>query len=300
MSPILTKGRYKESTLKRYNRILNMIFKDLNIQDNGADLIENHPQQLYEYFMNLNMKDSTKLSYMKAVKALARQEDIDLTNLNPYINEMQNRKVLEYDLGKKKEYKNTYEDFTTILDKCVPSENADRKTRLKYMVVALYTLLPPLRGSEYYNTKLGDYEAEPGVNYYTNGILVLRDYKTSLKYGEKKIEFPDELANIVDEFQSNWNTTDWFLPNLTFTRRGNASDVREILHQMTKKYLNEPLSVNDLRKLFISWKLNSGISDDERIKISKIMGHSILVQEMRYNLHSGENQSDITQDIQSS
>jgi len=81
------------------------------------------------------------------------------------------------------------------------------KFDLYYVLLSLYTYLPPLRSQEFYNTFLNIKKRQDLLDQKINHLcletktLHMYNYKTAKTYGPRKIDIPDELIKILYDFK---------------------------------------------------------------------------------------------------
>lgn len=173
-----------------------------------------------------------------------------------------------------------------------------KKEDLYYLLLCLYTYLPPLRGQDYYNTLLlydcDELKEKNKDNYLclNEKKIVLNDHKTVKIYGARSFELPNELIEVLTDFKKKSNSK-WVI----CSTKGTKLDHGNFYKLMTSAF-GEKISSSMMRKIYISEEIiDKKITADERKKISYIMGHSVEQQELTYskfskNLHPTINNDD--------
>tara|TARA_R110002073_G_scaffold130239_2_gene276924 strand:+ start:1 stop:921 length:921 start_codon:yes stop_codon:yes gene_type:complete len=151
-----------------------------------------------------------------------------------------------------------------------------------YLVVALYTLQPPVR-LNYANMKIikNLSEVEDGKNYLLNKSrniksFIFQDYKTSGKHGKITQPIGKELNTIINKWLKV-NTTNNFL----IDQKGNTLNANQLGKFISKAFAftGKKITLNLLRHIYISENI-----DLEAIKkskeLAKSMHHSTGMQEM--------------------
>ena len=156
---------------------------------------------------------------------------------------------------------------------------ADRKLYQDYLLVSLYTLLPPVRldygnmelvtNKEY--EKLGD-EKEFHNYLVMNGrkaFFSMNEYKTSHKYGEKKIDIPPKLLSIIRSYMKINDTGFLLIDNRKkqLTPNGITKHLTRIFHN----HIGKKISAQMIRHIYLSTKYESVA--EEMKKDADIMGH---------------------------
>ena len=154
---------------------------------------------------------------------------------------------------------------------------SDMNSYQDYVLVCLYTYLPPIR-LDYSPMAIVDREPEETKGNFMlvlpNRItFILNEYKTARRYGQKKFDAPKELEAIL----RNWltlNPSGWLLCNsLGHPLNEKALGIR--LAGVFKKFSSKSVSVCLLRHSFVAW-VRRGEKPLLRDKeIADVMGHSI-------------------------
>ena len=113
-------------------------------------------------------------------------------------------------------------------------------------------------------------------------FLVLNEYKTAKKYGEKKIDVPKDLEKI---FRMYLKLTKKEAGEVLFVSSTGKPISRNAMSQLllktSKKYIGKGVSTTLMRKAVVSDKF--GDMKKEQAELADIMGHSIGVQNAVYN-----------------
>lgn len=183
----------------------------------------------------------------------------------------------------------TLEDEVLKIDVC-SSELTERQQLdiyQKYLVINLYTQLPPLR-NDYSGTRvfkeLPETEIKENYIIIKDKQLVLKNYKTVKHYGTKIIDIPKKLVNIISKyefFKTKFKSgNDYLLINTT--------DLKPMSRNSLTKCLNkifEPKNVSStiLRKVYLSNKYPVTHTFEEMSKDASIMGHDIITARKIYS-----------------
>lgn len=221
-----------------------------------------------------------------------------------YITENENGKISD-------SQKNNFVDLSEIqnmlkeMENKIKSEGLKKKTNLSgkekelMMVYTIFSFLVryPLRldlaGMKYisrtqYNS-LSDQDKKDG-NYLVHNKkgsqfleAILNEYKTSKKYGEKKIRIDKDIEKILRMYIKA--TGKGFGDVLFVSSTGNPlsrNQLSQLLIKTTKKYLNKSISTTILRKIVVSSTIPKDIIEKQK-ELADVMGHSIEVQNAVYN-----------------
>lgn len=171
----------------------------------------------------------------------------------------------------------------------------------QHLVLNLYYLLPPLR-NDYAVVKVVDdpeFECEDNsgsndkidksfnyINISTKKLLLCK-YKTDRYYGIKKIDIPDDLMDIIInwEFVKANHYKDTLHHNFLLL---NTTNLTHMKNNTLTKYINKiffpkKVSTTLFRKIYLSEKYPVVNTYREQLLDSHIMGHSIGTQKMIYS-----------------
>lgn len=226
--------------------------------------------------------DLSKLK--KEFKKVIRITSNERVYTKPSETELKHKKSLKYIIMKRDLYKNLLKaDF--------------QKVDIHYVLLCLYTYLPPLRGEDYYNSLLL-YDSnvltqierkEKNYLCLKEKLLVINKYKTVDIYGIRIISIPNELIEILNNFKKK-SDSQWII----CTIKGNKLGHENFYKLMTEAF-GEKISSSMMRKIYISSEIIDGnMTAEERKKLSYIMGHSVEQQQLTYSkfsekLHPNEN-----------
>lgn len=181
-------------------------------------------------------------------------------------------------------------DKMSGLERSLPSKEGKDlfDTYQQYLVLNLYTLIPPIRNNF---VDVLVYEKEVCMKEDKNYIflkdnkLILNNYKTKGKYGASTINLPDKLVEIIrtwmklrvqiyKEIEDNHE--------LLFNTKVITPMVRRNFSKYIHRILGKNVSVQMLRKIYLSEKYPVNHSGAEMKEDARIMGHSIQTQQTVY------------------
>lgn len=282
----------KENTMKTYIYNFKRLVKMCDIEDGEYDS-DNTINKVIKYCKEQTngMCNSLLNSYLKCLKVLTEtvNEDIEKKIMN-IIKENYNNSLVLSEANEKE--KNNYikiEDIIKIREKHKNNLTDDfKKEDIYYVLLCLYTMLPPLRSQDYYNSYLYEDSTKEDELNNKNYLclkkkqLIINDSKTSKHYGTKIIDLSEELIQILNNFK-NKSKSKYVLCSI----KGN-----KILSNNFPRLFNEALegkkiSSSMMRKTYVSDNvIDKNIDVDKRKEISKIMGHSINTQINTYSKFS--------------
>lgn len=185
--------------------------------------------------------------------------------------------VLDWDqiIEIRKVYKDCLND-----PKCIGemTEGEYKRWYMKYVVLCLYTMIPPQRGQVFYNCYIDKDVPEANIFDTTAKQLIIRNEKTTKSYGIRTIKVPTELNDIVKEWKRVSNS-ELLMPNA----KGSAMS-SPAWTQFMKSVFKRDVSTDMLRKIYVSHMIgDKGISMEERVKLADQMGHSASMQQHGYH-----------------
>ena len=152
-------------------------------------------------------------------------------------------------------------------------------------VLQFCTALTALKSATNYSVRVGSARdaKDSDSNYLERSknsmTLILREYKTSKKYGEKRIELNSKLTGLLRDYLRH-NKTGWLLINERTGEPMSGHNITTRLQRITKDRLGKKVGSNMLRHSYLSHKYAD--TTEEMKKDSNIMGHSVEVQQKFY------------------
>lgn len=229
--------------------------------------------------------------YEKIFKNLARVTENELKYKEPTKEEKRNWTSYQTVINIKKQYKKRVKEEIDLTSTQFTAQQLSLYQ--KYLILSLYTYLPPLRSEEFYNTIIMTVCTSPSkykqiINSTQKNIIDLKNkklvsgiYKTSKKYGTRIIELPDKLVKIIKQW---YMMTPPEIQNLLI----NPTTLTPMTQQGMTEVLNrifqpKKISSSMLRKIYISDILLTMKDAKLRKKLALTMGHSIDAQEFTYS-----------------
>lgn len=278
---LIKSNSLKDSTKQLYEAKLKKISASVGIP-HSIESFSDHSEEIIDWIKDNDDKINTKRTYIKAVRAVLKYNGLDNSLYDDIYRDLENRKTLEYDFKDKVDAPTEMDKFYEILEKLPLDSTRDK---IKYLVVALYTYIPPLRPMEYSLCKTGNIN-ENKDNYYDGTKFIINNHKTYKTYGQKIIQIPEELKEIIDAFMEDVGT-DYLIPNFSLKKNISAGKITDIIYRVSKKYLGISLNINDLRKMYVKYAYDN-LDNDDIIKVSEIMGHSLHTQKLNYDVYKDE------------
>ena len=253
-------NQVNDQTIKLWKRCLNKIHKDF---------IFSSKEELEQQLLDINKTYSSAYNMSTLLRAACKINEVDLKI-----------KEIVYDLYKDLREKSGDEQFENRMNKKQWSleelinimrniNMTDYKSTMIKLLIAMYTLIPPLR-NDYYNVKFND-----NIDL-KNKILNVYCLK-SKKY--QKVLLSDELIDIINESLI-------ILPRkYLFTKKNgdnfsSAASLSVSLLNLLKEFMNDKhFSFNTFRHAYAEWSLKQDVKT--RINAADNMLHSRLTH-LRY------------------
>jgi len=112
-------------------------------------------------------------------------------------------------------------------------------------------------------------------------FLVLNEYKTKSKYGEKKIDVPKDLEKILRMYLRLTKTNNGDIVFTNFKGEPiNRNGISQLLIKTSKHYLDKSISSTMMRKIVLSDKFAE--VNEEKQKMAHITGHDVSTMDEVY------------------
>jgi len=233
--------------------------------------IKKLPTKKYYYgLLNKFLRDKNDPKYFevnKKYKLLCNEINKINYNDNEYITKEKLQKLITWD-----KYIECY--YT----------NQEKLDLQDLFMISLYVLQPPRRVKDYFLLQLNEGPNRLYYNEQNEMILELSDYKTSKRYGVYKSKITGDLKDIIDNYIKYYINQD----NRFFNYSSSAS-LSNRIKRVNEIICGKPLTVNDLRHMYISSFLHRNPSTHDKKELAKHMGHSVMLQSL-YNYRNLENE----------
>jgi len=155
-----------------------------------------------------------------------------------------------------------------------------------YVLLSLYTLIPPRRSTDYTAFKIRNFDESQGSkdNYMTNfnknkkkglSSFVFNTYKNSTRLGRQIIEIPKTLERVIDVWKQ-FNKSDWLLVNSV----GNPVSQTKIVYWLNEIF-GKNISSSLLRHIFLTSKY-SNVNLKQLKSDTEMMGNSEISTILSY------------------
>jgi hypothetical protein len=285
---------YQPGSIKTMDNQIKRIFKISGKNTFSSNVLTDH-HNIINIISNIDTSETVKRAITNSVIKILQFSNIDVPKqYKDYFKHICNKERIASLYAKKTETeKKSMVPFSHLIKtrelwKTKAMSTRKRADYLKYLVLSLYTMIPPLRGEEFYNTTVIDSQGNNleklsetlGYNFYDthSNTLVISKYKTVRTYGLRLIKFTDELDNIVNTWMTTFNNTQLLIPD----QNDNMMKQQSFTDMLFRIFRPLKISTSMIRKIYIS-EIAVHLSPDERKKISHIMAHSLIMQEFIYN-----------------
>jgi len=162
--------------------------------------------------------------------------------------------------------------YSWVLKEKEPVKISDLLECQQYVMLAVYTLIPPRRIQDYILMKIKSKTIDMGAdNFYMKGAFHFRTYKTAKFMGLQIEKLPKELDTIIKKWilvnPTDYLFFDWKKEQLT----GPA------LTKMLNAIFGKNISVNILRHVYVTEKAGPLIAELQ--KTASAMGHDLHMQQ---------------------
>jgi hypothetical protein len=272
---LFKKTKVSESTMKRYPsllKVLRIVFQKPNFDFLFIRRVDKNIEHLRKVFGDTEYNSKLLgviLKYMKLEgnnDKLYEKYRIELSRVSKILS---NIRMTNEPSEKVQANWVEFKEIEKLRDRLLDSDPAD----MRGLVLALYTLIPPVR-NDYYELKHTNYNKNTD-NYYDKKkqLIVLNKYKTFKQYGRLEINLPKRLVNIIERHENNGS--DYLLLN-KFSKPFSETGVTKFLQSIFMKEFGTKTNNQVLRNIYVTHHLlNRNLTVKEIQNISKIMGHSI-------------------------
>lgn len=274
------RSHLSESSLNTYTSTLKNLFYKVYGNEQFDINKFNDPKKIMKYLEQI--EPNKRKSILSSLYVLTQNKD--------YQNKM-NNDIHEYNENIKMEIKQPKEEENWLskeeLDKIYQQEKQiynhlskkkshnmdDLQQMQNYIILSLYTLIPPRRSLDYTEMKIKN--IIPEDNYIEKNNFVFNKYKTSKFYNQQREKITKELMSILKKW-SKFNPTDYLL----FDSKGGKLTPSKLTRRLNKIF-SKNISTSSLRKFYISHKYQNYIKENKELAddFSK-MGSSILQKDV--------------------
>lgn len=281
------KPNLANSSIKTYLNILNSLGKKMNVEGDLENYYKKNATKVLDFLKEY--KPSRRKTILSALVVLCGecdatkkyreqmmkdQETYMTEEKNQSRNETQTENWLSWN-----EITNVFEELEKeikpLLSKKIENLTDKNIKRIQeYILLSVYTLIPPRRAQDYTNFKIKDID-EKIDNYYDmkKKEFVFNTYKTSKKHGQQRVKIPIRLQNILKKWMSI-NPSDM----LIWSENGKELKQNQITNWLNKIF-DKKISVNMLRHIYITENVLKDMPKLTHLEeIADDMGHTVNQQ----------------------
>ena len=204
--------------VSKFKRVINHLFQNpenlglewivLNLKyetnSNWKTILEfvNKPE------ITVNEKDKLLKGFIKCLEALDIDTKVYLEKFQPTLTDLKYDKEFQEASEKEEENKLSKDDLIKLREEWKGKLTEKfTKNDLYFVLLSLYTYLPPLRSQDYIDSFLTIKERKDLLDCKQNHLcletkkLYIFNYKTASTYGTRTIEIPNELIQILNSFK---------------------------------------------------------------------------------------------------
>ena len=264
-----------DKSIATYSSILRNIMKNM-LTDNVSKLDES--SKVLDYLDEFEPSQrKTKLSALVVLTDNDEYRDqmlMDIRSYRSYNDSLKSRVKSDKETANwvtQSELDKIYKDLKSqanALFKKSPLSKSDLQTIQNYVILSLYTLIPPRRSLDYTEMKIDSINKKQD-NYITGKKFIFNTYKTARVKGQDSVQIPTQLKTILNKWLKI-NPTDYLLFD---NNGGELTPVK--LNQRFEKLFGKKFSTSMIRKLHLSSNYGSTMKKmDEMAETMKEMGSS--------------------------
>ena len=226
-------------------------------------------QYLSAILWKLNNTPDTNYKQKKLIVSLSRKN----TQLGVKRNKFYDKNILT---KKEKGQFIKWSDVLKVYNEVSNNKNLSDSNYLEFIILSIYcnNSLGVRRIKDYSNMTVSNHIINDDSNHYVRSIkpvFVFNNYKTKDFYGQQVLKIDAHLNNILNDYIDKFNIKGSLL--------GLSEDaLKKRLPNIFIRYVNKNISVNILRKSFISNFLDVTRTDQEKKELARTMGHSMMTQ----------------------
>lgn len=284
----------KESSIENYLSTLKLLSKYLNIKKFNLKYLKDY-ESIIDFLDNKsNFSIPTKRNYITPILVVIKMENFSDKIQKAYSDyhiELTNKQnETYYDNLKNEKETHNWISLDEIKSKIVLlSKTKDLWTFQHYLILNLYTLLPPIRNDYagemfFYKTDKNDDNCNKII--LSKKQMILCNYKTTNKYGTKIIDLPEELLSILEQWYNLREKVLSFQPKYLLIKQTNPSEYMSknlLTKTLNKIFYPKKISTTILRKVYLSEKYPVINTYREMKNDAYIMGHDINTAKLIYS-----------------
>lgn len=244
-----------DSSLITYTSILRSLYKKV-FGDGEIDYDKySDTEKILNHLKDLPPnKRKTILSALVIITDNKKYRDLmleDVRDYNKEISKQEKTETQEENWVNQNEVREMYEELkknANLIYKKTNKTSSDLQVLQNFIIMALFTLIPPRRSKDYVDFKTKNIDKTKD-NYMDKGKFVFNSYKTAKTYGRQEVPIPKELTTIINKW-SKVNPTDYLL----FDANMNPLSSVKLNQRFNRIFDGKKVSVNAMRHSFLTDK----------------------------------------------
>lgn len=259
-----------DSSLTTYASLLKNLYIKVFGNDKKMDFDNfNKVEPILEYLKDFSPnRRKTTLSALVIITDNKKYRDLMLDDVKKYNGEISKQEKTETQKenwltqDELNEMYNAYKKEANTLYKKQHLTNADLQQIQKFIMLAVFKLIPPRRSKDYCDFKIKNINKEKD-NYMGKGEFVFNSFKTAKFYGQQKVDIPRELTAIINKW-IKINPTEYLL----FDVNMNPLTPVKLNQRFNKIFDGKKIAINALRHSYLTdkyaeeMKKNSAMAED--------------------------------------
>jgi hypothetical protein len=244
-----------DSSLTTYTSVLRSLYKKVYGNEEidfdkyeDTDKILNHLKDLPPN------KRKTILSALVIITDNKKYRDQMLEDVRDYNHEISKQEksdTQEENWVSQSEVREMFEELkknANLIYKKTNKTSSDLQILQNFIILALFTLIPPRRSKDYVDFKTKNINKDTD-NYMDKGKFVFNSYKTAKTYGRQEVAIPKELTTIINKW-AKVNPTDYLL----FDANMNPLTAVKLNQRFNRIFDGKKIAVNALRHSYLTDK----------------------------------------------
>lgn len=286
---LLKSKNIKDSSIKLYLSNLKRLNNNNNIKT--LTFLKNSKKVLD--FIN-NKSENTKRTYLISICTVLNLDPKYKKNYDEYYKLLkESNGLLKNNTTKTEKQEENWmeQDEITTIYKNLESEVEKFRTKkklneseynimLNYVILSLYTLIPPRRSLDYIKMMIGS-DTDKNFNYLNinDSKFIFNNFKTAGTYKTQIIDIPDDLMSVIKLYLIKRKGTKNNIPFLV-NFKGDPLTTSSQMTRILNKIFNKKVSVSMLRAQFLTDKYKN--INKEKISDAVAMGTSVGVIDNQY------------------
>ena len=201
----------------------------------------------------------------------------DVRDYNKEISKQEKTETQEANWVSQTEVREMFEELkknANLIYKKTNKTNSDLQVLQNFIILSLFTLIPPRRSKDYVDFKIKNINKDTD-NYIEKGKLIFNSYKTAKTYGRQEVTIPKELTTILNKWIKT-NPTDYLL----FDANMNPLSSVKLNQRFNRIFDGKKIAVNALRHSYLTDKYADDMKKKKEMsKTMTDMGSSLGMAE---------------------